>query len=403
MPFSSQLADAARSVIRNGSHPSVQSDTEVDDVTEDTSFEGDGFAGSEVIAINLKLRGAQDLRIVAKRWAPFEWLKELSGLNRWAELLLHEESDLERIASASAVRVPYIGSCRTEEGDWILMEDVSEQLQTWRNATEDEPRYFWRPTAASLDLYAGLVDRIAHMHAIVDQSRERLLPERIVGELKSQERCVRGAEKLLQEWFGDSGVVGTSTGAPEVPTEQGATPWTSRTTIAVDRRMHFVDFLDRLSANDRSLWLQNMMNRDSLAAIARRLPRTLIHGDLNRRNIGIDVVRSDREYVLIDWEAAAYANHAFDLAGVVGGKVFSAEERGMLERHYLDRYRHHGGVALDDATWRQSVDLASAVEALDRLPHNGEIVRGSGSTEYIDRIEARTDRVIRYLRALPAA
>jgi len=263
------------------------------------------------------------------------------------------------------------------------MHDVSEQLQIWRNATEDEPRDFWRPTAASLELYAGLVDRIAHLHATFDQYPEEFLTERFVQALPSHERCVRGSEALLQEWLADPERDGKRRGTPEVSDKRSTTPWASKATIAADRRGHYRDFLDRLSGNDRSLWLRSMVNRDSLVAIARQLPRTLLHADLNRRNIGVGEDGTERAYVLIDWEAAAYANHAFDLVSLIGGKTFSMEDRETLEQYYLDRCRHYGGGALDDATWLLSLDLATAIEGLDRLPHNGEIVRRSGSAEYI--------------------
>src|SRR5262249_15777399 len=108
------------------------------------------------------------------------------------------------------------------------------------------------------------------------------------------------------------------------------------------------------------------------------LPHTLLHGDLDDRNIGLSWSPSGAsELVLIDWEWMGSGPAALDVAKVMfmlplicapTAPCPPACWSDELLDHYYAHYRAAGGKQLDAETWRRSYDLGLVAQAMTPLP-----------------------------------
>jgi hypothetical protein len=148
-------------------------------------------------------------------------------------------------------------------------------------------------------------------------------------------------------------------------------------------------FLDARPADERERWEELLIDRQALVDALAPFPPTLLHGDLDDRNIGLRWPRGAAtepsaldgpdapELVLIDWEWMAVGPAALDVAKVVqllpaviapGAPIPEAVWTDALADEYFGRYRAAGGRWSEAAGWRRAYGLASVAHGLAQLP-----------------------------------
>jgi hypothetical protein len=90
----------------------------------------------------------------------------------------------------------------------------------------------------------------------------------------------------------------------------------------------------------------------------RRYPWTLVHGDPNCKNFGIELAPAPR-ILLLDWQLVTRAPPAVDLAFFLSlfSAVMPASKEEVIEQ-YRDRLAARLGVRFDERWWRPQLDLA---------------------------------------------
>jgi hypothetical protein len=144
--------------------------------------------------------------------------------------------------------------------------------------------------------------------------------------------------------------------------------------------------LSWLPARDRPVFARLFCDREPLVAAMRALPRTLIHGDVGDRNLGLrpSPHGDETELVLIDWEWIGYGTPALDVAQLWGSfpgvhdlsqpfpeAAFTFD----LPDYYFERYRAYGGLLLDAAAWRRACALAQLGMMMSQLEFVGTMIR----------------------------
>ncbi len=159
-------------------------------------------------------------------------------------------------------------------------------------------------------------------------------------------------------------------------------------TISVDQEdvLNLQAFLDWLEPAERTLLKEMLVDRSWLVDQFSDLPSTLLHGDLDDRNIGLSGSSSENgDVVLIDWERMGNGPAALDVAKflihtlMMGEPGYPWPEACVSEElldYYYENYRIAGGRQLDHATWRRSYDLALIAQAVWPFPaFMGNILR----------------------------
>ncbi len=104
------------------------------------------------------------------------------------------------------------------------------------------------------------------------------------------------------------------------------------------------DMLHRLIANPQPLC-------DALA----RYPQTLMHGDLQLSNLGLDRTQPSG-VVILDWQLAAIAPPTLDLYWYVGKEETPSATKASIE-YYRQQLAHHLGQRFDEGEWRPMLEL----------------------------------------------
>ena len=164
-----------------------------------------------------------------------------------------------------------------------------------------------------------------------------------------------------------------------------------------------------------------LWDRTPLVAVLGSSPRTLIHGDLDDRNLGLrpavarnmhdDHADALSELVLIDWEWMGFGTPALDVARVWATfpavcdhaqpcpeAAFSSD----LLDYYLDRYRAYGGGQIDPSSWRRECALAMLAYALSQVRFIGSVLRHDPYA-VLPTLERQLEIVLEAARSLPAA
>ena len=335
---------------------------------------------------------------VLKRWLPGGHSEYLLGVDRPLEALAWEEGILRPEALPAGVVVPFVGARLDPSGDaaWIVMEDVSAALREYSR----ERRL---PPAEAVARVKQVLERLARLHAWWERPRQRAKLRRYSG-LVPFERFPRCQEAGYAIALGRTPPAGAAPGSP----------------VTEDFRADVHAFLDWLPAGHRSAFELLLYRREPLVAALGAFPRTLLHGDVDDRNVGLrhrpgraatnGSAGASSELVLIDWEWITVGPPALDVARLCGSAVavcdpsrpppealFSDE----LPDYYFERYRAHGGALADRAAWRRSFGLALLAAGLTQVPFAGSMIR-RGVGPVVATFERQVEMMLPAARSLDA-
>jgi hypothetical protein len=337
-------------------------------------FKNDGGSGNHTLT-NARIAWAAEgddspgsAEWIIKCWEPGGLSANQLGQTLPAEALAWQHGLINPRSFPAGIATPFVGARVDADGTraWIAMTDVAAELREYSFGNPLHPEEALRRVRIVLD---GL----ARFHAWWEQPQQQeklaectwLLP---------WETKVWGSAAMLALALGDRPPMGPI--RPDPVTE--------------DLRIKVHAFLDWLPPSDRHLWEDLMCDRRKLVSALGGLPRTLLHGDLGPRNIGLRwpqerAALSPPELVLIDWEWAGVGPAALDLAPVLWKiPLICDPSYGFPEAcwshelpdYYFARYRSAGGSEDDLNAFRRACDLsqvASWVHAM--LPSIGRLVR----------------------------
>jgi hypothetical protein len=168
---------------------------------------------------------------------------------------------------------------------------------------------------------------------------------------------------------------------PHIPPAAGGPPvWDG---LSVDLDV----FLEARPADERRLWEQLLIDRQVLVDGLAAYPQTLLHNDLDDRNIGLrwssgggettSPTLDPPDLILIDWEWIALGPAALDVAKIVwmlpvmitpGAPIPAAIWSDRFADDYFEHYQAAGGRCADAAKWRRSYGLALIAQGVIQMP-----------------------------------
>jgi len=381
----SEVSDAILEIARRELVNEEGAEARIDSVVLDDEFENDGEGESDVVrtAVRYSVDGARgELRLIAKRWEPTGLVSQLLGVEAPVELLLHVNGDIEEINHIHGLQAPIVGSVMSDGDSWIILDDVSEELDAWRSSDAD---------TSDISDQLLFLDRLAAFHVAWEdeehQQRLRSMSDRTV----AQNRRLRSLELASHEpmdWRDPD---------PSLP----ATVREAMKRLAWAADVHGA-FLYRLPLHERTLLRRLFYDRSELVAAAAGLPRVLLHGDLKRENIGIRRDSPGDTILLIDWEQACYGSPALDVINFIGAPMREMSGRLDLVEYYREGYLAHHGTSTNDAFWKRSCDVAFMWFGVTYFPGQAELLLRSGherSTEIVGAWMERIVAAIRYIES----
>jgi hypothetical protein len=158
-----------------------------------------------------------------------------------------------------------------------------------------------------------------------------------------------------------------------------------------------------------------MIDRRVLVEALAAYPPTLLHNDLDDRNIGLRWSGDDAmigsptldlpELVLIDWEWIAVGPAAIDVAKIIrflpivtapGAPIPEAFWNNELADYYFAHYRAAGGRYADAAGWRRSYGLVLVAQAVAQMPSiHGRMLRSIRGELPLPEIVGVPEEVVR--------
>jgi hypothetical protein len=174
-------------------------------------------------------------------------------------------------------------------------------------------------------------------------------------------------------------------------------------------------FLEARPPAERRIWEDVMLNREILVEGLAKYPQTLLHGDLDDRNIGLggsnDGLQLESgpcdqdDVVLIDWEWMALGPGALDAANIIlripvmitpGASAPETIWGDELANYYFKHYRLAGGRCSDPTQWRHLFALATVAQGITQMPFvHGSLRRAIRGDAPLPPIVGIPDEVIR--------
>jgi hypothetical protein len=308
--------------------------------------------------------GSHTATWIIKHWKAGGVRDSLLGITQSHEVLAWEQGWLRPGALPAGLVVPFIAARRSPDNSeaWLAMADVSMELLAYPRMGLDGDEVIGRAQA--------ILAQLAHFHAMWEQ------PER-QAELHAHTWLRRPEIYLWDQAPTYAHALGRSTVAQVPPGASAPPAWDG---LADD----LSTFLDSRSANDRRLWANLLIDRRALVEGLALYPQTLLHNDLDDRNIGlrwpsgaVGAALDMPNLVLIDWEWIAVGPAALDAANIVlrlpvliapGSPIPETVWGGELADYYFEHYRAAGGRYTDAASWRRSYGLALVAQALSQMP-----------------------------------
>ena len=334
----------------------------------------DGYSGNHLFRARLAWTsattavGPRSATWVLKRWLPGGHSERLLGIDRPLEALGWQHGLLRPEALPAGVATPIVGAWpdRDERAAWIAMEDVSAALSQY---SREAPL----PSTEAVVRARLVLDRMARLHAWWERPERQAV-------LRRCSWLVPTERHLSCDVASIAAVLGRTVPAGIVPGSD----------ITDEYRADVAAFFAWLPSGDRAMFAELACDRERLIAALRPFPRTLIHGDLGDRNLGLRMgaasgaLDDGAELVLIDWEWMGFGTPALDVARLWGSfpvvcdlsrplpeAAFSSE----LPTHYFERYRAYGGALLDPHAWQRSCSLALLGLGMSQLSFAGSMIR----------------------------
>jgi hypothetical protein len=317
------------------------------------------------------------------------------GIGEPREVLAWEQGWLRGAGLPAGTVAPIIGARRSPDGAqaWLAMADVSTELSAYQRLS--------LPGDIVLDRTQAILARLARFHALWEQPQRQAelqaspwlrRPEIYLWDMAPTYAQALGRAPLAQLPAGIS--------APQ--------PWGG---LSADLEA----FLEDRPADERRLWERLLVDRSALVDGLADYPPTLLHGDLDDRNIGlrwpdpaaVSEAPAPRwpNLVLIDWEWMALGPAAIDVANIVqrvpiiiapGAGIPEAVWSDDLVDQYFAHYRAAGGRYAEAARWRRSFGLALVAQGLTQMPFvHGSLRRAIRGELPVPQIVGVPEMVIR--------
>jgi Phosphotransferase enzyme family len=341
---------------------------------ESEPIPSDGYSGNHLFRVRLAWTSAMAAEPprattwVLKRWLPGGHSERLLGSHQPLEVLGWQHGLVRPEALPAGVATPIVGTWLDADGRaaWIAMEDVSPALSIY---SRDLPLH----PAQALTRARLVLERMARLHVRWER------PDRQA----TLRRCpwLVPMERFL--WF-EADRCAAALGHAARP---GSRPVGDLTD---EYRDDLAALLAWLPSADRAMFEDLFCHRERLVSAMRPFPRTLIHGDLDDRNLGLrqgpasGASEEATELVLIDWEWMAFGTPALDVARFWGGfpavcdlsmslpeAAFSDE----LPAYYFEHYRAYGGALLDARAWHRACSLALLGLTMSQVSFIGSMIR----------------------------
>lgn len=324
-----------------------------------TPFAGHGSGGHQVYSMsatwtNPPLNAGKTF--VLKRWTPASPNAQRFNLAESYEAIAYRTGLFN--ALPESVQAPIVAEIPAADGDgsWLLMTDVAEELEQY-----GRPNQF--PFEQLKRKVSIVLDRLAQMH-VSWESSEHL------------------AQAMVDHRYNDwATFISVNAEAYRHALTHGATGDVVEGEVmdeAFVAGLHA--FLGWLPPALRPMWEHVLVDRSRLIAAADALPKTLLHGDPDDRNIGLSVGAQDADarLTLIDWEWICIGPGGLDVAKPIHQLPASfMGEPHMIGAYmellphwgaeYAQSYRRHGGKA-SEAEAIKGYQLGLVREAMSPFP-----------------------------------
>jgi hypothetical protein len=301
--------------------------------------------------------GAHTSTWIIKHWRAGGARDRALGIGQPPDVLAWEQGWLRPANIPSGLVVPVLGARRSPDSleTWLAMADVAPELAryTRMGLTGAEAVSKARVILAHLARFHAHWERLEHQAALQGSTWLRR-PQQYLWEMAPEYARALGAAPADQPALDGA----------EPPADHG---------LAADLDA----FLAGRPADERRLWEHLLVDRRALVEGLTSFPPTLLHGDLDDRNIGLrHLLAGMSELVLIDWEWITLGPAALDVADVVhriptvirpGSPVPELIWRGDLADEYFACYRGAGG-RLDATAWRRAYGFALAAKGITQMP-----------------------------------
>jgi thiamine kinase-like enzyme len=286
-------------------------------------------------------RSPNPMTWIVKHWRAGGSRDEMLSIRHSREVLAWERGWLRPAALPPGLIVPFVGArCSPDHTEsWLAMRDVSTELAAYTRLTLSGEQAMSRAQT--------ILARLAHVHALWEQ------PER-QAELQAAN----------WRWRPDLDLWAMAPAPPEAGDSADLEA-----------------FLAARPAEERRLWERLLINREAVVAGLIDAPHTLIHNDLDDRNLGLhwpDGGATDSPaVVLIDWEWLALGPAVIDVAKIIqmvpilvtpGAPIPASVWGDELAQAYFAHYQAAGGQWAHVAGWRRTYGLAIVAQGLAQMP-----------------------------------
>jgi hypothetical protein len=278
------------------------------------------------------------------------------GITQPLDMLAWEQGWLRRDALPRGIVVPFIGTRRSPDHTqtWLAMADVSAELSTYSRMSLTADQAIRRTRI--------ILARLARLHALWERPEQQAKLQ-ACSWLRRPDRYLWDMAATYANALGRTPVASPGASAPPV--------WEG---LSADLDA----FLDARPADEQRLWEYLLIDRSALVEGLVDYPQTLLHNDLDDRNIGLRGLDSDApDLVLIDWEWIGVGPAAIDVANIVlrvpimiapGAPLPEIIWGDEFADDYFARYRAAGGRCVDAAAWRRAYGLAVVAQGITQMP-----------------------------------
>jgi hypothetical protein len=287
------------------------------------------------------------------------------------EVLAWERGWLRPDALPDGIVVPFTGAWRSPDNteSWLAMADVSDALSMYPPMSLPDGEVIRRTRA--------ILEWLACFHALWEQPTRQ-------AEVAA---CpwLRRLDSCLWE------MAPTYTHALKRPLSPHVPPAVHTPPVWDGLHADLEAFFEARPASEQQLWIELMTDRKILVDGLADYPQTLLHNDLDDRNIGLHAASGALaeatlyalpDLVLIDWEWIGRGPAAHDVANVIqrapvmltpGTPIPEVIWTDSFANHYFASYTATGGDCGDALMWRRAVGLALIALGVYQMP----VIHGS--------------------------